>query len=71
VSGSDFVDREELLKSLIHEIQKNNFIITGARRIGKTSLLVELGRRLKRKNVVVLLDVTKVHPGSKSFRCIF
>jgi len=66
VSGSDFVDRAELLKELIGELPKNNFILTGPRRVGKTSLLDELGRRLSGKMIVVNLDIATVHPLTKS-----
>ena len=66
VSGPDFVDRAELLDELIRELPKNNFILTGPRRVGKTSLLSELGRRLSRKLMIVNLDITTVHPLTKS-----
>ena len=66
VSGADFVNRAELLKELIRELPKNNFILTGPRRVGKSSLLEELGRRLSRKMTVVNLDITAVHPLTKS-----
>ena len=66
VSGPDFVDRAELLNELIRELPKNNFILTGPRRVGKTSLLEELKRRLSEKLMVVNLDITTVHPLGKS-----
>ena len=65
VSGPDFVNREELLKELTRELPKNNFILTGPRRVGKSSLLEELGERLSREYVVVNTDTTTVHPLSK------
>lgn len=66
VSGPDFVNREELLAELIRELPKNNFILTGPRRVGKSSLLRELEHRLGKKLIVINLDVTNVHPLSKA-----
>lgn len=66
VSGRDFVDREELLDELASELPKNNFILSGPRRVGKSSLLEELGRRLSKKFIVVNLDVTTIHPLTKA-----
>jgi len=65
VSGPDFVDREKLLRELTRELPKNNFILSGPRRVGKSSLLEELGRRLSRKYIAVNFDVTAVHPLNK------
>ena len=48
VSGDDFFDREHemgLLEARIRE--RNHLLVAGQRRMGKTSLLQELGRRLK------------------------
>ena len=48
VSGPDFFDREaelELLESLIRD--GNHVLLTGQRRMGKTSIARELGRRLE------------------------
>ena len=47
VSGDDFVGREpelRVLKARAHD--RNHVLLTGQRRIGKTSLARELGRRL-------------------------
>ncbi len=65
VSGPDFVDREKLLRELTRELPKNNFILSGPRRVGKSSLLEELGRRLSRRYIAVNFDVTAVHPLNK------
>ena len=48
VSGDDFFDREHelgLLEARVRE--RNHLLVAGQRRMGKTSLLQELGRRLK------------------------
>ena len=48
VSGSDFFDREaelELLESLVRD--RNHVLLSGQRRMGKTSIARELGRRLE------------------------
>ena len=48
VSGEDFFDRErelEVLKMRVRE--RNHVLLTGQRRMGKTSILRELGSRLK------------------------
>jgi hypothetical protein len=66
VSGVDFVDRAGLLNELTRELPKNNFILTGPRRVGKSSLLEELGCRISGKLRVVNLDITTVHPLTKS-----
>ena len=55
VSGDDFFDREgelELLESRIRD--GNHMILTGQRRMGKTSILRELGRRLQQSGWVFL-----------------
>ena len=55
VSGEDFFDREaelQLLDNLVRE--HNHVLLTGQRRMGKTSLTRELGRRLKADGWVFL-----------------
>ena len=55
VSGEDFFDREaelRLLDSLVRE--HNHVLLTGQRRMGKTSLAREIGRRLKADGWVYL-----------------
>ena len=48
VSGDDFFDREQELKALETRIRDlNHTLLTGQRRMGKTSLARELGRRLE------------------------
>ena len=57
VSGELFIGREELLNTLIGELSRmdsaEGFCIYGRRRIGKTSLLKELERRLRMYDRVV------------------
>ena len=48
VSGEDFFDREAELRLLDNLVREHNHVLlTGQRRMGKTSLTRELGRRLK------------------------
>ena len=59
VSGNDFFDRELELKVLETHIQDGNHILlTGQRRMGKTSIVQELGRRLEEKHwIFIFTDV--------------
>ena len=55
VSGEDFFDRErelEVLKTRVRE--RNHVLLTGQRRMGKTSILRELGSRLKSEGWIFL-----------------
>ena len=55
VVGDDFFDREEKLKVLESRVRDgNHLVMTGQRRMGKTSILRELGRRLEQKGWVFL-----------------
>ena len=48
VSGDDFFDREAELRILESRVRdRNHVLLTGQRRMGKTSILRELGRRLE------------------------
>ena len=48
VSGDDFFDREADLRILESRVRdRNHVLLTGQRRMGKTSILRELGRRLE------------------------
>ena len=48
VSGDDFFDREPELRVLESRVRdRNHILLTGQRRMGKTSLAQELGRRLE------------------------
>ena len=72
VSGSGFVGREELANELLAELLSQNkigFSISGGRRIGKTSLLKEVVRRInlssKNKRIkVIYVSVWKVSPNT-------
>ena len=59
VSGDDFFDRESELQVLDARVRAGNHtLLTGQRRMGKTSLLRELGRRLEDEGWVLLfIDV--------------
>ena len=55
VSGDDFFNRERELRqleTLVHD--GNHVLLTGQRRMGKTSIAYELGRRLKAKGWIFL-----------------
>ena len=55
VSGDDFFDREKELELLEARVRDgNHMVMTGQRRIGKTSVLHELGRRLEKRGWVFL-----------------
>lgn len=50
VCGNDFFDREADLKILENYVKDHNHVLlTGQRRMGKTSVVMELGRRLETK----------------------
>ena len=50
VSGDDFFDRELELKALEIRVRDfNHVLLTGQRRMGKTSITRELGRRVEAK----------------------
>ncbi len=55
VSGGDFFDRERELRILETRVRDGNHVLlTGQRRMGKTSVVRELGRRLEAKGWVFL-----------------
>ncbi len=55
VSGDDFFDREPELRILSELVQdRNHVVLTGQRRMGKTSVVRELGRRLERDDRIFL-----------------
>ncbi len=55
VSGIDFFNRETELRILESRVRDNNHVLlTGQRRMGKTSILRELGRRLEDEDWVFL-----------------
>ena len=55
VSGNDFIDRESELRILDARVRAGNHILlTGQRRMGKTSIAHELGRRLEAHGWVFL-----------------
>ena len=55
VSGDDFFDREPELRVLeSHVVHRNHLLLTGQRRMGKTSITRELGRRLQARGWIFL-----------------
>ena len=59
VSGNDFFDRKSELRVLEEQVRRgNHLLLTGQRRMGKTSILHELGRKLETEGWVFLfIDV--------------
>ena len=55
VSGDNFFNRESELRILEEQVRDHNHVLlTGQRRMGKTSIAQELGRRLEAKGWVFL-----------------
>ena len=55
VSGEDFFDRKSELRVLEGQVRRgNHLLLTGQRRMGKTSIVRELGRRLETEEWVFL-----------------
>jgi AAA+ ATPase superfamily predicted ATPase len=68
-TGSSFVGRKELVSELVTELSSKNKIgysLSGARRIGKTSILREVERQLKTDHgiPVIYLSVWRVSPAT-------
>ena len=66
-TGSGFIGRRELVSELVTELSSENkigFSLSGTRRIGKTSILLEVERQLKAKHgiPVVYLSAWRVSP---------
>lgn len=62
VDGDRFWDRENEVKELIKLLEEGaNVIIAAQRRIGKTSLIREVGRRMEVSNICLQLDLEKSH----------
>ena len=58
VSGEDFFDREGELRVLeSHVWSRNHLLLTGQRRMGKTSIARELGRRLEEQYEELVNDI--------------
>lgn len=47
-----YIGRQHILDTILGKIDNNNFYITGEKRIGKTSLLLQLKQRLLQRNAV-------------------
>ncbi|MCS4541239.1 MAG: ATP-binding protein [Euryarchaeota archaeon] len=62
VVGEGFIDREKELRKIRGLIQKSNIVIYGPRRIGKSSLMLEAARRLRRRYACVRIDVRRLIP---------
>ena len=60
VDGDRFWGREDDIRMLVRKIDEGAHIsIVAQRRMGKTSLMKELGRRLKDRYVCLFLDLQK------------
>ena len=59
VSGDDFFDREAEMEMLARKVrERNHVLLSGQRRMGKTSILQELGRRLENEGwIFFFVDV--------------
>ena len=59
VSGDNFFDREAEVEILATRVRdRNHVLLSGQRRMGKTSILQELGRRLENEGwIFFLVDV--------------
>ncbi|HLC68196.1 MAG TPA: ATP-binding protein [Candidatus Bilamarchaeaceae archaeon] len=67
VTGKDFYGREGVLRSLQRDLVDKGmrgYVIYGARRIGKTSLLMEFKQRItaNKKATCIYIDVSSIHP---------
>ena len=52
VSGGNFFDRDRELRILEEKVRdRNHVLLTGQRRMGKTSVVQELGRRLEARGL--------------------
>jgi len=50
--GGDFIDREEIIEDMVKTLSSKSligFALYGKRRVGKTSILKEVRRRLRNK----------------------
>lgn len=60
VSGEFFYGREELLKSINFG---NNYALVGIRRVGKTSIILQLSQRFKKQGVIpVVISLFEISP---------
>ena len=72
VSGDDFFDRDAELRILESRVRdRNHVLLTGQRRMGKTSILRELGRRLEADGWIFLfVDVEGAASAEDAIACI-
>lgn len=67
-TGQDFVGREKLVEELVRELASKNkigFSLSGIRRIGKTSILREVERKLRKQGIpVVYVSMWQILPGT-------
>ena len=67
-TAEDFVGREEITEELIKQLSSKNkigFSLSGIRRVGKTSILKEVGRRLSNEKIpVVYISIWRVSPNT-------
>lgn len=66
--GEDFVGRDEITTELTKQLSSKNkigFSLSGIRRVGKTSILKEVGRRLSEEKIpVVYVSIWRVSPNT-------
>jgi hypothetical protein len=67
VESEEFYDRKEILDRLEKDIPQMHYMLTGPRRIGKTSILKELSRRGIEGLIPVYINVAHVVPTEPRF----
>jgi hypothetical protein len=64
VEGDRFWDRENDIKLLINRIEEGaHIMLVAQRRMGKTSLMREISRRIQGKYICLFVDLQKAHDG--------
>ncbi len=60
--GKNFIGRKKVLKRIVNELadkkSANGFALYGKRRVGKTSILLEVKRRIRHKEKIILIYVS-------------
>lgn len=61
VRGKDLVGRDDILKQLIEFLKiGQHIVLIGPRRIGKTSIILELCRKLEKDYLIVYIDIFRI-----------
>lgn len=62
VVGKEFLNRKAELDKIVKLLPRNNLAIYGARRIGKSSLMMEAARRMANRYSCIRIDVRRIVP---------